>query len=431
MAATAGLRELTSAYRLNVREDGSVERLLSAVFDPAREQRARHFFGGFSFLEGLDEGSVQLPASREEFVAWASEFPKLRCRLLPPSMHVNDDIWLAADFRIARHLEALTREAQSFGFGFAYQAHFRPFVPDPDLQRRVGRNLIALQTAHRTPAEIVAVQDRLTKRLRTATLLVEEIVAVDRPDAAEWVAEALTRAFKADFALARLEVPLIKLANSDCGSDPALMMHGSIVYDDWMGDDLYCSQAEAEDFRSSLLCFRPPVDPIRRGGPRASGNGSSAPESPPTPFPSDIILPEPFEGHGHIFVSYRRTDLTRIAPIIRRLATTGFPVWYDRGISGGEEWDVVLERKIEEAGMMLVFLSQSTVESKYCRREIKFADAINKPLLIIALEATELRHGLKFLLQQLQQISAHDKEFEALLDDAIRKLLGTATASSS
>jgi hypothetical protein len=91
----------------------------------------------------------------------------------------------------------------------------------------------------------------------------------------------------------------------------------------------------------------------------------------------------------------------------------------------------VLERKIEEAALVLVFLSQATVESKYCRREIKFADAIDKPLLVVTLEATTLHHGLKFMLQQLQQVSMADQQFDAQLDRAVQKLLDKADAGAN
>lgn len=108
---------------------------------------------------------------------------------------------------------------------------------------------------------------------------------------------------------------------------------------------------------------------------------------------------------------------------MRRLCDQGLPIWYDRGIAGGEEWDEVLERKIEEAGLLLIFLSQAAVELKYCRREIKFADAINIPLMAVTLETVQLSYGLKFMLQQLQMISAHDHEFETILTRSIKKLL--------
>jgi TIR domain len=430
IAAAPGLRDITSAYRLCVRKDGNIDRLFSAVFDPGNEPAARRFFGAFSLLEGMDEESVALPQDHAEFEAWANDFPKLRCQVMSPALHAAGDIWLACDFRVAPHLEMIEREAQALGFAFGYQIHFRRFVPEPERQRRIGRNLIALQAMKGAPAAFVADQERQMKAFAAASLLIEEIVAVDEPKAAEWLGDALGRIFRASDARAPIEVPKFGFSQ-DCGTEPALMMHSTLLYGDWNEDYVYCSQVATEPFRGSILSHRPQTDPAAARQSQTSGGMSRAPEPPPTPFPQDIVLPDPFEGRGHIFISYRRSDLRRIVPILQRLAETGRPIWYDRGISGGDEWDVVLERKIEEAALVLVFLSQATVESKYCRREIKFADAIDKPLLVVTLEATTLHHGLKFMLQQLQQVSMADQQFDAQLDRAIQKLLDKADAGAN
>lgn len=423
MAAAPGLRDITSAYRLCVRQDGRIERLFSAVFDPDKEQPARRFFGAFSFLEGMAEDSVALPLDAAEFASWATDFPALRCRVIAPPLLTSGKVWLACDFRVAPYLEMLEGEAQSLGFAFGYQVHFRPFSPDAEMQRRIGRNLIALQGLSGVPTSLVADQERQVRSFATASLLIEEIVAVDQPKAVEWLKGALVRAFKADQARVRLEPPALQFVEGDCGTDPVLMMHSTLLYGDWSGDDIYCSQAADERFRTGVLSHRPPLDPNAACRPGDTDGTPPTPEPPVTPFPPDVVLPTPFEGCNHIFISYRRTDLRRIAPILQRLADAGHPIWYDRGISGGDEWDAVLERKIEEAAIVLAFLSQAAVESKYCRREIKFADAINKPLLVVMLEAANLRCGLKMLLLQLQQVSAADHQFDAQLDRAIQNLL--------
>jgi TIR domain len=424
MAAAPGLRDITSAYRMCVRQDGGIDRLFSAVVDPGKEQPARRFFGAFSFLEGLAEESVALPVDAAEFASWATDFPELRCRIIAPALQTEEKAWLACDFRVAPHLEMLEGEAQTLGFVFGYQVHFRPYAPDAERLRRIGRNLIALQGLNGAPRALVADQERQVRSFAGASLLIEEIVAVDRPKAAEWLADALTRAFKADQSRSRMETPTFDFVGGDCGADPTMMMHSTLLYGDWTGDDIYCSQAVADQFRASVLSHRPPADPTVAYRPGGSDESPRTPEPPPTPFPNDIDLPIPFEGKDHIFVSYRRSDLRRIAPTLQRLANEGRPIWYDRGISGGDEWDIVLERKIEDAALVLAFVSEAAVESKYCRREIKFADAIDKPLLVVMLEAATLQYGLKFLLLQLQQISAADHQFDTRLDQAITNLLG-------
>jgi TIR domain len=424
MRAASALLDISSAFRLCLRADGGVDRLFSAVFDTRSENSARRFFGGLSFLEGIEEDSVQLPADRLEFESWTGDFPTLKARVMPTPLQVASGTWLACDFRIAGHLEGLLQEAQSLGFTFAYQVHFRPFTPDRELLRRVGRNLIALQDISGIPRGLVAAQKRQVEALRTASTLIEEIVGTDKEEAARWLAGAIERAFRAECAREPLEPPQVELTEGDCGTDLTLMMHSSLLCGDWSDDDLYCSQALQDNFRTSVVCYRPQVE-IPQGSPASrSTRGPASPREPLPPLPAGLTLPALHEGRGHIFVSYPHSDFQRVAPILQRLAAKGLPVWYDRGIYGGEEWDEVLERKIQDAGMILVFLSRATVDSKYCRREIKFADAINRPLLVVSLEPTALQHGLSFLLQAVQQISAGDAEFELLLDRSIRKLLG-------
>jgi hypothetical protein len=418
MAAASGLGDLTSAYRLCVRADGSIDRIFSALVEPEREGRIRRFFGAMSFLEGLDEDSVELPTTPSEFESWAADFPKLRCRIAPPSLRAGDT-WLACDFRVAAHLDALVREAQSFGYAFGYQAHFLPFLPDRERQRRVGRNLIALQAAKGVPRDVLDDQQRQVDRFRAATLLVEEVVATDRRDAADWLTAALKRLFKATPTRMRVAPPTFDLADRD--DEVKMMMHSGILYGDWTDDDLLCSQADDEDFRSRVLGYHPAVDarPHDRPGPR---HPVTEPD-PPVPL-SLRVAEEP----GHIFVSYRRLDWPRVGPIVEWLAGRNLPVWYDRGIDAGEEWDAVLERKIDEAGLMLVFLSQAAADSRYCRREIRLADAIKKPLLVVVLEQAKLPYGIQFL-RLLQQIGAQDPEFQSLLDRAIRRQLAAPRAA--
>jgi hypothetical protein len=68
-----------------------------------------------------------------------------------------------------------------------------------------------------------------------------------------------------------------------------------------------------------------------------------------------------------------------------------------------------------------VFLSEAAVESKWVRREIKFADSENRPILGIRLDKNvELKHGLKVVMNQYQMIDASDAAFSEQLEKAIK-----------
>ncbi|MEX2214464.1 MAG: TIR domain-containing protein [Phycisphaeraceae bacterium] len=139
-----------------------------------------------------------------------------------------------------------------------------------------------------------------------------------------------------------------------------------------------------------------------------------APTAPPEP-------PEPTSDKtGFIFISYKREDLSRITPYLHRIVSWGYPIWYDRGIPGGAEWDVLIEEKVTQCKALLVFLSEAAVNSKWVRREIKFADSEQRPILGIRLDKdVELKHGLKLVLSQFQLINATSADFSAELRRAV------------
>jgi hypothetical protein len=45
-----------------------------------------------------------------------------------------------------------------------------------------------------------------------------------------------------------------------------------------------------------------------------------------------------------IFLSYSRNDIARIEPLARALEKSGHEVWWDRRLTGGSEFDEVIEK---------------------------------------------------------------------------------------
>ena len=39
-----------------------------------------------------------------------------------------------------------------------------------------------------------------------------------------------------------------------------------------------------------------------------------------------------------VFVSYKREDLERVAPLVTGLRNAGFSVWWDADVPGGQTW---------------------------------------------------------------------------------------------
>ena len=60
----------------------------------------------------------------------------------------------------------------------------------------------------------------------------------------------------------------------------------------------------------------------------------------------------------------------------------------------------------------MLFLSQAAVDSKYVRRELLLADCLNKPILSLQLEHSDLRHGMALLLSQFQMVDIAAADLE-------------------
>jgi len=141
-------------------------------------------------------------------------------------------------------------------------------------------------------------------------------------------------------------------------------------------------------------------------------------------LPSEIAITAQTE--NFIFVCYKREDMSQIKPILLSLCASGCEVWYDKGIPGASEWDAAIEERIKNCKLFLLFLSQPSVDSKYVRREVRFADFCDKPILSVKLEQVTLAHGLYMLLQQYQMLDATAGDFASEIRSALRyhRLLG-------
>ncbi|HNP35668.1 MAG TPA: TIR domain-containing protein [Woeseiaceae bacterium] len=72
-----------------------------------------------------------------------------------------------------------------------------------------------------------------------------------------------------------------------------------------------------------------------------------------------------------VFVSYARDDKTRVAPLVAALEARGWPVWWDREIAPGQEFDRMIEAELARARVALVVWTSTSVESRWVRGEAR------------------------------------------------------------
>jgi tetratricopeptide (TPR) repeat protein len=70
-----------------------------------------------------------------------------------------------------------------------------------------------------------------------------------------------------------------------------------------------------------------------------------------------------------VFLSYSREDVDRIRSLARALEGAGHDVWWDRRITGGEEFSGAIEEALESAQVVVVAWSRTSVKSAWVRDE--------------------------------------------------------------
>ena len=106
----------------------------------------------------------------------------------------------------------------------------------------------------------------------------------------------------------------------------------------------------------------------------------------------------------YLFVSYAHLDDGLVMPEIEWLNHNGFNVWYDQGVTGGSEWREEIAQKIKHAAQILFFVSENSVRSPVCMKEVSYALAGGGKVLPIYLTAAVLPEGLKLSLSDIQAL---------------------------
>jgi TolB-like protein len=139
-----------------------------------------------------------------------------------------------------------------------------------------------------------------------------------------------------------------------------------------------------------------------------------------------------------IFLSYGHDDEVTARRFAEGFERAGFSVWWDSSIRSGEAFDAAIEQALEDASVVVVLWSKSSVQSRWVRAEATLAER-NKTLLPVMIEAC--KRPIMFELTHTADLShwrgaADDKTWQALLLELRQRVaLGItrtrATASDS
>jgi len=114
---------------------------------------------------------------------------------------------------------------------------------------------------------------------------------------------------------------------------------------------------------------------------------------------------KPYSGDdGFIFISYSHKDRSEVFPIIEKMSKKGYRIWYDEGIDPGSEWPEIIANKLSECSAFIAFISENSINSHNCRREINYALHKQKVFVSIHLKEVAMTAGMEMQLSANQAI---------------------------
>ncbi|HET9254488.1 MAG TPA: toll/interleukin-1 receptor domain-containing protein [Pseudonocardiaceae bacterium] len=381
----------------------------------SRSMELRRFLAPFTRLEALVSGSATFPVTRQDYDAVADDVPLVRCRAATPGFRAGS-ARLACDFRINSSLGSLLAQADSYGYRISYQVNIRFVNIDREQVRAARKNALEVRRLAGVSQALVAMQERLADQLLTARAVCEEYLAVDAGPAVRWLRDTLRHDFHQQFARLGFEPGSWDFVEG--GYEEELACPAFPTADDFFIDEL-CAGAVPDNQVTTLLGWRPADSFADRFGDPGQADMPEARETAALP----VNLPAAYPGdEPFIFVSYKRSDLDRVCPVMRYLQERGYRIWYDHGIRGGDDWNAILEERLTSCRSLVLFLSQAAIDSKYVRREVLFADSMDKRIISVCLEAAQLRHGMGLLLPRYQIIEHRASDFPEQLVSALNHL---------
>lgn len=410
------------ACRFTVDERQHFQSLILVTVPVSYENRLREIFAQLTRIERMPEVSISYAQNREERDEWAGDIGKFQLCPSMGSFSVKGSK-LAYNFRVSPFLNDLFVDACLGKYKLTYQINIRFLENHQESVRLARKNALALSGLSGATKNLIEWQEELSRNLGYSSGICEEYLAVDSQDYGVAISSIVADQFHKQFGSYGFSYPDFRFKDNSYKETLSLGIHSHDI--EPLDPIDLCGAALFSKERDQLLAWQPSPHLIELF---AAENKSqiveiSYKESQESNNLDLLELPNSYLGENPFaFVSYKRQDLKRIAPIINQLWSNGIYFWYDRNIPGGSEWDEIIEEKISKSRIILLFVSQEAINSKYVRREVKFADALDIPVLPILLEDVKLSHGMNMLLTQYQIIDTRNINFSNKLFQALNLL---------
>lgn len=124
----------------------------------------------------------------------------------------------------------------------------------------------------------------------------------------------------------------------------------------------------------------------------------------------------------YVFICYAHRDAEHVYADLVQLNEEGVKLWYDEGIQAGTSWRSGIASAIKSATKLVFFISESSLNSTHCLREIDYALSHDIEIVPIYLESVSLPGELELVLNRVHALFREtDSLYMEHLLDALQK----------
>lgn len=122
-----------------------------------------------------------------------------------------------------------------------------------------------------------------------------------------------------------------------------------------------------------------------------------------------------------LFVSYASQDRAAINHLLSTLRRGHHQVWLDDELAGGEAWWRTILERIRGSAVFIIALSNNSLASKPCKAELRYAEALRRPILPVQIGPVDSVRVTPLAATQIFDYRAPTREANAKLLAAVQK----------
>lgn len=131
-------------------------------------------------------------------------------------------------------------------------------------------------------------------------------------------------------------------------------------------------------------------------------------------------------GQPFLFISYSHSDQPILSEVMGILDHAGVPFWYDNGLHSGDDWNLIIARRLSDSAACLLLLSPNSAASDYVKNELNFALNHRIPIHVLLTEDFSLPMDVEIMIGRIQMVRRQGDYGPQLLQALPPELFGNA-----